>query len=366
MDWIDVARRVVPRSLRHAIQRVVTMSDVKLRYFERRDPLTNVVRGEGGSGNDVTVGIFRNRAQFHTRYVAACMEAGVAFEVLDIYAHDWLDRVRAVACDVYLAWPDATSTPTAKLMKDRLELLEVEAGLRVIPSRHERWMYEDKVRASDWLRLHDVPHPRTWVFQDRLEAETFASVCRLPVVTKTAFGAAATGVRILRTRRQVRSVIASAFGGGLVAGGGDRRDRQWGFVLFQEMVDVATEWRLVRIGDSYFGHPKGQRGQFFSGSGRVDWEVPQARHLDLLHEVTEAGGFRSMAVDVFETRQGALLVNELQTVFGASTSIDQLRVDGEPGRMIRGVEGWSFEPGDFARNHCANARLEDALVMVTR
>lgn len=366
MDWVDVARKLVPRSWRHAIQRIVPMSDVKLRYFERRDPLAHVARGGADLGTGVKVGIVRNRAQFHTRYVAACMEVGVAFEVVDLYAHDWLERVRAAACDVYLAWPDATSTPAAKLIKDRLDLLEAEEGLSVVPSRQERWLYEDKVRVADWLQMHDVAHPRTWVFFDRDEADAFASSCVLPIVSKTAFGASATGVRILRTRRQVRSVVAAAFGRGLVANGGDRRDRQWGLAVFQEMVDVAIEWRLVRIGESYFGHAKGQRGQFFSGSGRVDWHAPQARHLDLLHEVTEVGGFRSMAVDAFETEQGGLLVNELQTVFGASTSVDQMRVDGTPGRMIRGLDGWVFEPGDFARNHCANARLHDALAMVAR
>ena len=119
---------------------------------------------------------------------------------------------------------------------------------------------------------------------------------------------------------------------------------------------------MVRIGDSYFGHPKGRRGDFHSGSGRVEWDVPEPRHLDLLHRVTEAGGFRSMDVDVFETPDGRLWVNELQAVFGASLAIDQLRRDGEPGRMIRTVDGsWRFEPGDFARNACANARIRDTL-----
>lgn len=69
-----------------------------------------------------------------------------------------------------------------------------------------------------------------------------------------------------------------------------------------------------------------------------------------------------MDVDVFETPDGSLLVNELQTVFGASVSVDQLRVNGVPGRMTRSTDGqWVFEPGDYARNACANERVRDAL-----
>ena len=362
MDWVDLVRKVIPRPVRFALQRIVPASEMKLRYFERRNPLSGIERGDGDGLHGATrVGIFKNRAQYHTNYVAACLEIGVPFEVIDLYGDDWLERTRAAGCNVFLAWPDATSTPAAKVVKDRLHLLATSSNLRIVPNERELWLYEDKIRVADWLRQHAVPHPTTWVFHERAEAESFAADCELPVVTKTAFGAAATGVRILRRRSQVRSTIARAFGSGILANGADLRDREWGRLLFQAHVDIAHEWRMVRIGDAYFGHPKGRRGTFHSGSGRVEWDVPSDRHLDLLHDVTEMGGFRSMAVDVFETSGGVLLVNELQTVFGASTAIDQMRVAGEPGRMVRGPSGWRFEAGDFARNACANARVLDAL-----
>lgn len=362
MDWVDLVRTVVPRPLRFALQRLVPTGDVKRRYFERRNPLSSVMASDdAGLDGQFRLGIVWNRAQFHTNYVAACRELGVPFRVIDLYAGDWLRRTRESGCDAFVAWPDATSTPAAKVIKDRLDVLEHHLGLRVAPGSAERWMYEDKVRLADWLRVHDVPHPTTWVFFERSEAAAFAASCPLPIVTKTAFGAAATGVRILRTRRAVHAAVARAFGRGVVAGGADLRDRQWGHVLFQRYVDVQLEWRLVRVGDAYFGHPKGRRGEFHSGSGAVRWDIPTDRHLDLLHAVTEAGGFRSMAVDAFETEDGELLVNELQTVFGAGTSVDQMRIGGEPGRMTRSAAGWRFEAGDFARNACANLRVQDVL-----
>jgi hypothetical protein len=362
MDWVDLVRRWVPRPARFALQRFVPASSLKLRYFARRNPLASVISSDVSRLDEaIRVGIFRNRAQFHTDYVAACQEIGVPFRVIDLYAEDWLQRTRDAGCDLFLAWPDATATPAAKVIKDRLDLLECHEGLNIVPCAAERWMYEDKIRLADWLACHGIPHPRTWVFFDRAEAEAFAADCELPIVTKTAFGAASTGVRILRTRRQVRSTVSRAFGRGVLANGADLRDRQWGSVLFQAYVDLEHEWRLVRIGDAYFGHPKGRRGDFHSGSGRVAWNMPEERHLDLLHAVTEAGGFRSMAVDVFEGTSGGLLVNELQTVFGAGTSVDQMRQANQPGRMVRRDGGWRFEAGDFARNACANARVLDAL-----
>ena len=363
MDWVDLARRLVPRGARQAVQRFVSFQDQKMRYFERRDPLAGVLAGDdNGLGFAFRVGIVRNRAFRHTPFVAACREERVPFRVVDVTGADWWHEVREAGCDAFLAWPDATATPVAKLVKDRLELLEREHGALVFPSAAERWVYEDKVRLADWLAARDLPHPPTRVFFDRAAADEFVATCDLPVVSKTAFGAAATGVRILRRRRDAHALVARAFGRGLMVAGHDPRDRQWGFVLFQDHLDVVREWRLVRIGDAYFGHPKGRTGEFHSGSGRAEWDVPEPRHLELLHRVTEAGGFRSMAVDTFETATGELWVNELQTVFGASTSVDQMRVDGHPGRMLRdGAGGWRFEPGDFARNACANARLLDLI-----
>jgi hypothetical protein len=130
-------------------------------------------------------------------------------------------------------------------------------------------------------------------------------------------------------------------------------------VLLQEYISVLKEWRWVRIGDSFFGHVKGCVDGFHSGSGLVEWDVPEERHLNFLLEVTEKGGFRSMDVDVFETTDGRLLVNELQAVFGASHSVDQMRKDGIPGRFVQkaGSSEWVFESGDFARNACANERI---------
>ena len=364
MTWVDTARRWVPRRLRHVLQRFVSLTEVKLRASARRNPLAGVTTGDDNrAGSPVRFGIVRNAAQYHTQFVRACQEMGLPFRVLDLARADWLAQVERSGCDVLLVWPDAFLSVWGSMIKERVQVLEEHWGYPAVPSTREIWMYEDKRRMAYWLAAHGVPHPRTWVFYDRKEAQDFAAGCELPVVLKTNFGAAAAGVFILRSRSRLQAMVARSFGRGVVAAGSDRRDRQWGSVLLQEYLPGVKEWRLVRIGDSYFGHPKGQVGDFHSGSGVALWNVPEARHLDLLHDVTEKGRFRSMDVDVFETPDGRLLVNELQAVFGASVAIDQLRVNGEPGRFVRGTggSGWTFEPGDFARNACANERIRDAL-----
>ncbi len=361
--WLEAARRWVPRKVRHGVQRVVPLTQVKLRHAERSNPFADVVSSDEDTyGAGVVFGIVRNVAQYHRHYVAACLEMGVPFRVLDLSGPDWVQRVRGSGCGVFLVWPDAHLASWNMMIKDRVEVMEHELGLPVFPPAREIWLYEDKRRMAYWLEAHKIPHPKTWVFYDRASCEAFVRSCVLPIVFKTAFGAAATGVRIFRDRGKLLRWVRKAFGRGIAPGGYDCRERERGSVLLQEYLADVKEWRLVRIGNSFFGHMKGSRSGFHSGSGVVGWAVPEERHLAFLESVTEVAGFRSMDVDVFETPEGSLLVNELQTVFGASHSVDQLRLNGRPGRFVRGDDGsWRFEEGDFARNHCANERIRYVL-----
>ena len=360
---IDLVRKVVPRPLRLAIQRHVSFTDMKLRYFRDLTPLASVQSSPGGrEGYPVHFGIIRNSAQYHTHFVAACLEMDVPFSVLDLFRSDWLERTRTSGCDILLVWPDVVLSTWNTMVKDRVTVLAREIGYPTVPSLDELWLYEDKRRQAYWLEANRVPCPRTWVFYERDEAMDFCGSCDIPIVLKTSFGAASCGVRIIRSRGALSRLVRRAFSRGLVSGGTDLRDREWGSVILQEYLPDVQEWRLVRIGDSYFGHPKGRRGDYHSGSGVALWDVPESRHLDFLHQVTEVGGFRSMDVDAFETLDGTLLVNELQAVFGASVAIDQCRVNDQPGRFVRRGDGqWEFEAGDFARNACANERVRDAL-----
>lgn len=360
MDWVDLARRYVPPRWRYFLQRFVSLTDFKLRYRAQNSPYAQVSGSDKNTcGSPYRIGVLSCVAQYHCNYVAACIEMGVPFRVIDIAGPDWMKGIRESRCDVFLVWPDGPLSTWNTMVKDRVEIMERDLGLAVFPSFNDIWMYEDKRRTAYWLQAHELPHPKTWVFYELSECLDFIASCNYPIVFKANFGAAASGVKIFKDRRKLEKFVRRVFRSGFVPNGFDKRDPQRGSVLLQEYIPDIKEWRLVRIGDSFFGHVKGRVGNFHSGSGRVEWDVPDERHLDFLDNITRVGRFYSMGVDVFETPEGHLLINELQALFGASSSVHQLKINGEPGRFIKASdEKWFFESGDFARNMCANERVK--------
>lgn len=307
-----------------------------------------------------TLGIIEELSHYHQHFIAACRELEVSYKLLDITSTDWVEKVRNSGCDAFLVWPSAIFTIWKNMYDERLRIMVEDLGKIIYPSQKEIWIWESKRRMRDWFKAHNVPHPVTEVFFDLDHALDFINNARLPLVMKTNHGASSKGVIIMKEKNEAIKLVRRVFNEGVVLKNGDPRDRQWGSVILQEYLPEVKEWRMVRIGKSYFGHPKGRAGDFHSGSGVVLWDSPNEELLTMLRKVTDAGSFSSMCLDVFETSDGRYLANELQTVFGASYSQDQLRIDGVAGRYIYNPEtdGWIFESGDFARNACANLRVE--------
>src|SRR5690606_28690351 len=177
-----------------------------------------------------------------------------------------------------------------------------------------------------WLKSHGFKTPKTWVFYRLEEALDFLNGAEFPLVFKSNLGASASGVYIIHNRDEAIKKAKSFLNKGYKIKGEKRIPLQRGSLYIQEFLKNTKEWRMVRIGDSYFGHGKDMVGQFHSGSGKANWDMPPKEAFEILHEVTEKGNFTSMDVDIFEDREGNLYINELQTVFGNSIAKEQLKV----------------------------------------
>jgi hypothetical protein len=349
---------LLPPGLKETIRGAVPMKDYD--YARQREAAPDAGPPQCTvAGSRYRFGIVDDLYQDHQYFVAACRDLGVSYEVVDLLADDWVERFRDGRFDAVLVWPSSVTTVVKHVYDYRLRILEHDLGVCLYPTWQECWLTEHKPRLRDWMDAHRIPHPRTWVFHDAAQARAFARTAPLPIVCKTATGAGASGVNVIRTRRALERIVGVAFGAGLRPKRYDAHDRQRGFVYLQEYLPDVDEWRMVRIGDSFFGYrkEKGADG-LHSASHKWTWTDPGKELLDLLRRVTDTGGFTSMDVDVFLTRDGRPLVNELQPVSGCTTPAIYMKVNDVEGRYLWRDGAWLFEPGNYWHNHMCNLRIE--------
>jgi glutathione synthase/RimK-type ligase-like ATP-grasp enzyme len=364
--WV-VRHNVIPKGLRQFIQRHTGMLDVRAAKWIAKDPYVNDPPVSAYQARyPYTLGIIKELWHGHYHYIAACRELGVAYKVLDISGPDWLRVIDRSDCDAFLVRPSVVVSIWRQMYDERLRVLAHDLGKTIFPSYDEIWFYESKRRMHYWLEAHGVPHPKTWVFYDLSEALAFADRAELPIVYKSDLGSGASGVRIFSTRESLRRHIRRCFSRGVTSYRRCRNDKEWGFILLQEYLPHALEWRMLRLGNSYFGHQKLKKGDFHSGSGLVGWEDPPRALLDFAREITDRAAFTSMDLDIFETPDRRYLVNELQALFGSYLPY-QMRVNDRPGRYVwdQSAKGWCFEEGIFNQNGSCSLRVQ-ALIEVLR
>ncbi len=334
----------------------------------------------------------------HLLWVHACAERTdvLSWEVVDITRADWLERMRAGRFDAMLATPPGWNTAFRILFDERLTILHHVLGIPVYPSFEEIQIYENKKYLAYWLEARGIPHPKTWVFYYREEALDFLRTAHFPLVGKTSIGGGGSGVVFLKNEKEARHYVENVFSGkgaSLQVGPKwrkkgfvkralrkllrpqelqqklqqyriQRADVQKDFVLLQQYIPHDFEWRVVRIGESFFAHKKLKKGSMASGSLLKGYDNPPLELFDFVEAITEPYGFLSQAVDLFEAPQGGdYLVNEMQCIFGQSDPY-QMLVDGQPGRYRRAGAEWVFEPGDFNRLECFALRVEHVLQLL--
>ena len=326
------------------------------------------------------LGILTAFRDLHLYYVHACEELGIAYEIIDIIGDDWQRAIEESSCDGFLCRPPSKFQERKALFDERLYVINKIMKRKIYPSYDELLIYENKRLTSYWLKLQNIPHPETHIFYRKPDfLEYLKQLENYPLVLKSNTGSAAKGVRIVRSRLVARHIANMLFGVGSTKLSLGYTSQKTGrlvrfpalgtlerhFVIVQKFERIKWEWRIVRIGDSYFGHKKLLRGSFASGSLQKEWGPPPPDLLFMAKELCERGGFLSMSIDIFETIDGRYLVNEMQSLFGQKTE-NLMYVDGVPGRYVLRNNRFIFEEGSFNRHCSYRLRVEHFVGLLTK
>jgi hypothetical protein len=325
----------------------------------------------------------------HLLWIKACdkYKEKVTYRVVDLTRDDWFREIEKQPYDVLLAKPSAVTNAFKQLFDERILVLH-QLGKKIFPSVTEILIYENKRFCSFWLMANQVPHPTTHVFYDLKEAMAYIETASWPLVTKTNIGASGSGVMLLKSQSEAIQYAERLFSGlgaqkrvgpNLQKGGWLKRashylfhpadiikkyqfyqkkaaDIQKDFILLQEFVPHEFEWRVVRIGHSFFAHKKLKLGEKASGSLLKNYDNPPISLIQFVKDFTDQFGFYSQSVDIFETHNG-YLINEAQCIFGQSDAF-QMMVDGKIGRYVYHQGDWMFEEGDFNGNESYDLRVQ--------
>jgi glutathione synthase/RimK-type ligase-like ATP-grasp enzyme len=339
------------------------------------------------------VSILRNEDQSSgKKWELACEKKGIDYDVIDLTASNWYTDIVGANADFLLLRPSGKFEHYKTLYDERLYIICKVVCWTTFPSYEECYIYENKRMLSYFLKAKDIPHPETRVFYAFKEANQFINSTTFPIVAKTSIGASGSGVQILKDKRSANKYLKTAFSAkGIKRRFGPNRvtgsPKGWAlkalkspsfflkklkdyfavykhgqrdFVIFQKYIPHDFEWRVVKIGKSYFAHKKIKQNDKASGSKGIDYVNPPLKILNFVKELCEDNNFNFMAVDLFEDGKGGYLVNELQTIFG-HVQDHIMAVDGIPGRYLLQNDQWAFESGDFNTNESYDLRLQTAI-----
>jgi len=332
----------------------------------------------------------------HLIWIKACNNYSekIRYDVIDLTKHNWYEKLTSSNYDILLVKPPGLSANYKQLFDERIHIIDTVLKIPLFPTPTEIYIYENKRYLYSWLKANKIPHPSTFVFYNENEAKDYVKKTSYPIVSKINIGASGSGVKIINNEIEAIKYIQFAFSsnginrrwwpnfsnGNFIKRGMHyifnvtdirkqidkyrkvKNDIQKGFVIFQEYIKHDYEWRIVAIGDSYFAHKKIKVGEKASGSLLKKYDNPPLKLFDFAKDLVNRFGLTSQAIDVFETEDRNLLINEMQCIFGQSDEY-QMKVDGKIGRYRLFNGNWTFEEGDFNKNESYNLRVESIISM---
>ncbi len=286
-------------------------------------------------------------------YRQACIVCNVEPVVLDLFADDWIEQIKQAHVDGVLVREKANISEYKEMYNERLWVIKHYLKIPIYPSWHELFLYENKRMYAYFFETHGVSTPKTHVFYSKKEAAAYCDKASYPIVFKTRGGAAGSGVSIVNGKSKAKRIIQSVFGrfdprlalgyvhftklGGFIPvpklGMSQRH-----YLIIQEYVDIETEWRIIKIGDTYAGYKRPMENGHGS-SVLMEYGFPPKSLLHLIKEIADANRFDSLSMDVLLGKDGKYYVTEMQSLFGC-VSLHQCEVDGTGGKI-------EYRDGDF-------------------
>lgn len=323
------------------------------------------------------IAIHNSKKGFHPRWVAYCAENEIPYKFVNCYANDIIEQLEG--CDA-LMWHHSQQNPKdLNIAKQILFALE-HTGFRVFPDFRTGWHFDDKLGQKYLLERLELPLVTSYLFFDCVDALKWAEQTSYPKVFKLRGGAGSANVTLVKSKKQAKKLISSAFSTGLSNYNARQsfKDRwykfkigqasikepikglvrffihppyakalgkEYSYVYFQDFIpNLKFDYRVKFVNNRVWGYKRFVRQGDFraSGSGSADYEYGKnAVPEKLVSEAFKIAGklkMQSIAFD-FVTVESEFKLIEISGLFGQ----DELEFVGYWDKELNWHEG-KFNP----------------------
>jgi len=157
--------------------------------------------------------IYHHSTDWTFPWVNYCREHHIAYEVLDPYLLDLINRLRHFDC---LLW-HFSNYNFADMLEARSILYAAKVmGLKIFPDINDAWHFDDKVAETYLLQSVDAPIPRSYIFYDYNAFMTWLDgSVNFPLVGKLRCGSGSHNVKLLNNKRELKNYARRMFGKGI-------------------------------------------------------------------------------------------------------------------------------------------------------
>jgi glutathione synthase/RimK-type ligase-like ATP-grasp enzyme len=275
------------------------------------------------------------------KFAAACQAliekgAPISFELVDLDQANWLAAVEGFEGVIWN--PGYWGMKQASHFKEKIYFIENILNLKVMPNYQTVWAFDSKAAEGYIFQHYKVPTPPTTVSFSYEDALQQLEQARLPLIVKNTEGAAATGVRMVRSKKKYRHELEYNFAQQrweVDRRTGNKWDvfrknffNKWswlrlvqrlrlfksptGLAYWQQFIpDNPGDLRIAVVGNYAYGFWRQNRKNDFraSGSGIIDFERALPEHVvTYLIEFSNRLGFDAMVYDILFDRDSFYIV----------------------------------------------------------
>lgn len=242
-------------------------------------------------------------------WIEACEHYGIEYSLINCLDSDIIDKIGDVD---YVMWHWYQSDITSNQIATPLLVSFEMRGIKTFPNSRMALFFDNKVSQKYLFDSININRINTPIFYDKQKANYWARNVQLPIVHKLKGGAGSVNVSLVKNRRKLNCLIRKAFGRGLnnvnysnvisdrlkrfkkspslsglysIVGGVlhfflsgiTSKNREKGYVYFQEFHRNSYDIRIIVIGEKAIGIKRLNRRNSFkaSGSGNIIYDHNQ-------------------------------------------------------------------------------------------